>query len=225
MAVDDAGDDVQRLFRQLVYTLADTRPDYLHRPFQVSELYQDIIPYRVFRARLQFDTNEDYEMAVLRLLAGYRDLVALEPPEAGAALAQEAEAINPLPGAFREFAAARVVLNPIAVRELLDARDAYAPAPAAPQPQPLTRPSEPSREPDSSGPGAGAVPLPYSFDTAEGTGCRNCRRPLPQHRTVIYCPFCGEQVAPARCSVCGTELEPGWVFCITCGHRSRTPNP
>jgi hypothetical protein len=222
VAIDRAGDDVRRLFRQLVYTLADTRPDYLHRPFQVSELYQDILPYRLFRSRLQFDTNEDYEMAVLRLLAGQGDLVALEPSEAGAVLAQEAEAINPLPGAFRDFAAARVTLNPVAVRELLDARDAYAPIPTTPRQPPLAQPVQPAaREPEPPDRQPRAAPLPYAFEAAEGTRCPNCQRPLPRHRAVIYCPFCGEQVAPARCSVCGTELEAGWTFCITCGHRSR----
>jgi hypothetical protein len=215
------------LFRHVVYTLADTRPGYLHQTFQVSELYQEIVPYRLFRSRLQFDTNEDYEMAILRLLAGQRGYAVLEPAEAREALAQEAEAINPLPGAFRDFAAARVTLNPAAVKQVLDARDSYAPAAPPPQLDPLPEPAPqdvapppPTRAP-APAPSRGSGALPYTFEAGGGTECPSCRSALPQHRAVLYCPFCGKKVAPLLCSKCDTELEPEWTFCITCGRSTR----
>ena len=62
--------DVERLFRALVQRLAERDPARLSAPFQVAELYQQILPYRTNRARLGFDTNQDYETAGLGLLAG-----------------------------------------------------------------------------------------------------------------------------------------------------------
>ena len=55
-------DDVDRLFRYLVRHLQDSAPEYLRRSFQVSELYQRLIPYRLHRSGLGFDSIEDYEM-------------------------------------------------------------------------------------------------------------------------------------------------------------------
>jgi hypothetical protein len=227
MALKPGADDVARLFRELVYTLADARPAYLHQAFQVSELYQDIVPYRLFRSRLQFDTNEDYEMALLRLLAGQRGYAVLEPAEARDVLAQEAEAINPFPGAFRDFAGARVTLDPEAVRRVLEARDSYAPAPPPPAVADPARPptSAPApaahAPPDAAGAHAPLVPgSPPAYTLAAGAAseCPSCRRALPRHRAVVYCPYCGRQVAPTRCPRCDTELEADWTYCITCGH-------
>lgn len=48
--------------------------------------------------------------------------------------------------------------------------------------------------------------------------CPTCRAELPAHRPVSFCPFCGDQVGRYRCSRCGSEVEPGWRHCITCGH-------
>ena len=85
-------DDVDRLFQYLVQHLSASAPEYLKRSFQVSELYQRLIPYRLHRSGLGFDSIEDYEMAVLRLLAGQHGYVAVEPEDAQRAMADEAEA-------------------------------------------------------------------------------------------------------------------------------------
>jgi hypothetical protein len=220
VALDREEDDVDRLFRHLVHTLADRRPAQLHSPFQVSELYQDILPYRLFRSQLRFDTNEDYEMAVLRLLAGAKGYAALEPPEAQQVLTLEAEAVNPFPGAFRDYAAARVTLSPAAVRTVLAARSSYAPAQA---PLEEARPAaSPPAAPVEEGPPAESSevrPLPYTLDAVphESAACPHCARALPSHRAVVYCPYCGKHVEARRCAACDTELEAGWVYCITCG--------
>ena len=58
-------DDVTRLFRALVRHLAEHDPRRLSAPFQISELYQSLVPYRLFKAELQFGSIDDYEMAIL----------------------------------------------------------------------------------------------------------------------------------------------------------------
>ena len=111
-------DDVERLFTQLVQVLTESQPERLTSAFQLSELYQSMIPYRKYKKQLGFESNEDYEMAVLRLFAGVSDYAMVEPEEVREQLVIEAEATNPNPGAFREFAAARVKLNSSAVRSV-----------------------------------------------------------------------------------------------------------
>lgn len=301
-----AMDDLDRLFRHLVYLLADQDPERLHAPFEVAELYQRMLPYRQHRSALRFDTYQDYEMALLRLLSGDRGYATVEPVEVQEALRQEAEAINPDTGAFREYAAARVRLNAAAVRTALDARGAYAPAapadtptphgitaqrhppatpppphgmtaerepspapppphgvtaerhPSAPpapphgmtaerQPTPTSPPphgmtAEPQREADrepapprpvmrvvgggrdAAGEvrrrGADAVEESAHPDgVTEPSGCPYCGEDLPAHRAVFYCPFCGGNVKGVDCPQCGTALEVGWSFCITCGDK------
>lgn len=50
--------------------------------------------------------------------------------------------------------------------------------------------------------------------------CPGCQGALPARRVAIFCPFCGHQVGASRCASCGTDLEPGWRHCITCGGRT-----
>ena len=96
-------DDLDRLFRYLVDHLARTAPERLQKPFQVSELYQRLVPYRMHRAALGFDSIEDYELTVLRLLAGESGYASVDPPDAQAALAEEVRQVDPNPGAFRDL--------------------------------------------------------------------------------------------------------------------------
>jgi hypothetical protein len=54
---------------------------------------------------------------------------------------------------------------------------------------------------------------------APGAQCSYCGGELPVGRSVIFCPHCGQNVGVMHCSVCGTELDVGWRFCITCGRE------
>ena len=230
-------DDLDRLFRYLVNHLAKDAPERLTSPFEVSELYQSIVPYRGHRRALKFESVEDYEMAVLRLLSGERGYASVEPLNVQEALALEAESVNPDPGAFRDFAAASVKLSARGIRSVLDEEVAYAPPGHAPRaenrfapPKPevetaeeLFAPPEPQApaeqtarpaQPEAVDPrvGRGLV-----FETVEAT-CPHCYVELPGRRRVVYCPSCGRQVEEATCPACGDGLEPGWRFCVTCGH-------
>jgi hypothetical protein len=210
-------DDLDRLFRHLVNHLATEAPERLRSPFEIAELYQNIIPYRGHRRSLKLDSIEDYEMALLRLLSGERGYAAVEPVNVQETFVLESESVNPNPGAFRDFAAATVRLSHGAVRSVLDEKAAYAPPEPATEdseyaPPEVTEP-EPSSppEPEPAGSGGGLV-----FEAVEVT-CPHCQEELPGGRRVIFCPFCGQQLEESRCARCGDPLEPGWQFCGTCG--------
>lgn len=218
-------DDLDRLFRYLVNHLAVSAPGKLKAPFQVSELYQTLIPYRRHRSELKFDAIEDYEMALLRLLAGERGYVAVDPIDAQEALAAEAEAVNPDPGAFRQFAAASVSLKKGAVAQVLDQQAAYAPPGyTTPEQEMLEELVEPETEEVPPVPTVPELPptvqrpAPQLVFETVAASCPHCDVDLPTGRRVVYCPSCGRQVQEATCPACGDRLEPGWRFCVTCGH-------
>lgn len=232
-------EDVQRLFRELVKVLKADGLDRLAAPFQISELYQSILPYRRHRNDLGFDTNQDYEMAVLRLLGGQGDLVTVEPDEVREILREESASVNPDTGVFRGYAAARVNLNAQAVQSALDMPETYAPPgmhrrladveesdlkEVAPEPAP------PAPEPIAETPATTAGVRPPVFEVEnqppsatavdERPACRRCAEPLPEQPDIKFCPFCGVRVGAVECSQCGMSVEPNWRFCVSCGHPS-----
>ncbi len=216
-------DDVERLFRHLVHLLAADDAERLRTPFEVSELYQSIVPYRSHNRELHFDAIEDYDMALLRLLAGERGYASVEPIEVREALALEAEAVNPNPGAFRDFAAATVVLNPGAVRSVLEGQAAYAPPPA-----PAAGGAGGAAAAGVAA-GAGGEPVFEAIDldrssrapSEPANTCVHCDAKLPRTRQAVFCPFCGHELQALHCTRCGDPLEPGWRFCLTCGHPAQ----
>ncbi|MBI4420115.1 MAG: zinc ribbon domain-containing protein [Gemmatimonadetes bacterium] len=225
--------DVERVFRHLVEVISAREPALLQAPIEVADLYQNIIPYRAHRAALRFDTNQDYEMAVLRLLAGERGLVEMESGDVHERLVEELRAPNPNPGKFREYGGARVTLNFRAVQDVLAAHDAYAP-PARAHVEPENRsrrhpqrhiPFEAGGDARLAAPGASRLepdveqPAPGSAIPAP-SNCPHCDAGLPPGRPVVFCPFCGGKVHVRACPQCGTELETGWRHCITCGYRA-----
>ncbi|MGE0553927.1 MAG: zinc ribbon domain-containing protein [Gemmatimonadales bacterium] len=79
--------------------------------------------------------------------------------------------------------------------------------PAAPPAQPV-RPAD--KAPVEKASAAGAV--------ESASKCVHCGSTLPPGKRVAFCPFCGQQLLAIRCPSCGTEIEPGWRHCISCGH-------
>lgn len=228
-------DDLDRVFHRLVSNIRHRHSEYLTLPFTVQELYETLIPYRHHRRELGIETNQDYEIAVSRLLSGERDYLLADQAMRDK-LKAELQSGHGDPGAFRDFATAKVSLAPEALRRIRaltasgaeadDAPEATAP-PAAPQPAisktfPVSSPAPVAPLPPPPAPAADATrsaPAAISslMNTAVPEGCRFCGGTLPEGRSVVYCPHCGNNLSVSRCPACGSELEKGWKFCVTCG--------
>ena len=216
-------DELDRLFGLLVAALA--RETRVAVPFPASEVYERLVPYRSNRSRLNVATHQDYEMAVLRLLAGERNYVQLEPENVREAMQREIATINPDPAYFRSFPDAQVMVNGRAAERILMADRAYAPA----------------SEEDDDDAGlldtTGENPVPFIPPTAftapppehvehhpasgSGTQCEYCGGVLPANRDAKFCPHCGQpQEGELKCQGCGGELDVGWAYCLTCGRAT-----
>jgi len=213
--------DVRRLFEGVVTELAERDPSRLRTGFQVAELYQQLVPYRTHRTALGFVSHQDYEAAVLGLLAGTGGFATIEPSEAQDALAAEAASPNPDPTLFREFAGARVRLNDRLVRAVLSGDESYAPPAPEPPARPDVLPFRPAPVFELEGEGASDPPAeaaPAPQPAAADAACASCGATLPADRPVVFCPFCGTAVGAAKCARCGDALQPDWHFCPRCGH-------
>jgi len=218
-------DDLDRLFERLVSVLADDAPGRLAVPFPASEVYERLVPYRSNRSILKVATHQDYEMAVLRLLAGERGYTALEPAEVRDALQRETGEPNPDTALFRQFPDAILSLNRLAAERFLRGERAFAPPP--PPPLSASDASEESGPEDQEDPEHDEKP-PLSgaaFELAEQTEsprqCPYCGETLPGSRKVNFCPQCGQPPSgELRCPACGGEVDVGWRYCVSCGRAT-----
>lgn len=213
-------DELDRLFGLLVTALA--RETRVAVPFPASEIYERFVPYRSNRSRLNVATHQDYEMAVLRLLAGERSYVQLEPETVREAMQREIATINPDPAYFRSFPDAQVMVNGRAAERVLLADRAYAPA----------TPDDDEDLVDTTG--ENPIPMPFDVpstvrvtppthavrpkDPLTANQCEYCGGVLPGNREARFCPHCGQpQEGDLRCQGCGSELDVGWAYCLACG--------
>jgi len=232
-------DDLDRLFERLVRVLASDAPGRLAVPFPAAEVYERLVPYRSNRSTLRVATHQDYEMAVLRLLAGERGYVSLEPTEVQEALQREAGEQNPDTGLFRQFPDAILSLNRLAAERFLRGDRAYAPVPPTPPgPAPTSAtPGHPvvetaeggEEETEEDDPEEGSVARATSsaspFELAEQTEtprqCPYCGETVPANRKVNFCPQCGQPPSgELRCPACGSEVDVGWRYCVGCGRAT-----
>jgi hypothetical protein len=177
---------------------------------------------------LKVATHQDYEMAVLRLLAGERGYASLAPPEVQEALAREARETNPDTGLFRQFPDAMLSLNRLAAERSLRGDRAYA-TPPAPSLAPaaaaeLEEQEEDDEEEDDIG-RRGAPLTGAAFELAEQTEtprqCPYCGETLAANRKVNFCPQCGQPPSgELRCPACGSEVDVGWRYCMSCGRAT-----
>lgn len=195
-------------------------PGAVHRPVRIAEIPGRLVPYRTHRTLLGFDTNEDYEMTLLRLLAGERGYVQVFPEEAAKAFAAEAASVNPDTGLFRKYPEATAVLS-------VDTALRNTPEPE-PEPELAAQVEhEPEVEEDDD-----VNPLPFVLEENDETRvaaqpreivssapCPYCGAGLPVGRTVLFCPHCGQNIGVVHCPTCGSELDVGWQFCIACGQK------
>ena len=220
-------DELDRLFGLLVAALA--RETRVAVPFPASDVYERLVPYRANRARLNVATHQDYEMAVLRLLAGERNYVQLEPENVRDAMQREIATINPDPAYFRSFPEAQVMVNGHAAERVLMADRAYAPPtgleedelldttgenPIPPAAQALA--AHPPPPPSPTRPSRFRVARPP--DMLSEQQCEYCGGVLPTNRDVRFCPHCGQpQEGDLKCAGCSSPLDVGWAYCLACG--------
>ena len=110
-------DELDRLYRRLVHNVRAGFPELLARAFEVSQLYQQIVPYRTNRRELGFDSNDEYDLALMQLLAGLRGYVTGDA-ELQKAMRHQLASSNPDLSAFRVYATSAVALSPEALRAL-----------------------------------------------------------------------------------------------------------
>jgi hypothetical protein len=219
-------DDLDRLFERLVSVLADDAPGRLAVPFPAAEVYERLVPYRSNRSSLKVATHQDYEMAVLRLLAGERGYASLEPAEVREALAREAAEKNPDPGLFRQFPDALLSLNRLAAERFLRRDRAYAPPAPPPPTVSAETPENSGDDGDDEAVGKERAPLTgAAFELAEQSEsprqCPYCGETLPGSRKVNFCPQCGQPPSgELRCPACGGEVDVGWRYCVSCGRAT-----
>lgn len=215
-------DELDRLFGLLVEALA--RETRIAVPFPASDIYERLVPYRSNRSRLNVATHQDYEMAVLRLLAGERGYVQLEPDTVREAMQREISGVNPDPAYFRTFPDAQVMVNGRAAEHVLLADRAYAPA----------NPDADDREDEALVDTTGENPVPAHFippsafrtppkpnPSLSANQCEYCGGVLPSNREARFCPHCGQpRGGELKCQGCGGELDVGWAYCLACGRAT-----
>ena len=232
-------DNLDRMFRHLVRTIEARHREYLTGPFEVAELYQTILPYRLHRRELGLETNQDYEITLLELLSGARGYLVVDERMRDA-LRKELGSGNPDPSVLRDFAGAHVALASDAVRRLdtPEARESARPdAPDSPSSLGNARQArarttaagtmatqEAGTTPHAGVTAATATPRRGTSSQTRtvavattGEPCRFCGGALPPGRQITYCPHCGQNLTVVNCAACGTELELGWGYCTTCG--------
>lgn len=242
-------DDLDRVFHRLVSNIRHRHAEYLTLPFTVQELYENLIPYRHHRRELGIETNQDYEIAVTRLLSGERDYL-LSDPEMRDKLQAELSSVHIDTGAFREFAGAKVSLAPEALRRIraltVPAGD-NAGAPGSPAssgdrgPGNATTASEeragtgPADNPSAAVPGVAsgaAVSPPPAPDGFSATFPLSPAPAVPDapapHETPAAISSLMNVSVPEGCPFCAATLPEGRVvsYCPSCGNNlsvSRCP--
>ena len=231
------------MFRHLVRTIRSRFPQYLSQPFNVSELHQTILPYRLNRRELALESNEDYEITLTQLLSGARDYMIVDDPMRDA-LRAELASVNPDPSAFKQFLTARVAISPTALRSLaVGPGDETAPsavgAPAASAAASASaerravKPPPPPPPPPSSAP-APAAP-PQSAPAAREPRTSRSSAPIqsipatPRTSNPPAQPVGTRTVVPKaddHCRSCGESLPVGRpiTFCPHCGQNLTTMN-
>jgi predicted RNA-binding Zn-ribbon protein involved in translation (DUF1610 family) len=211
-------DNVERMFRHLVRTIRSRFPQYVAQPFDVAQLHQEILPFRHHRRELGLDSNEEYEITLMELLATDRGFLVVDD-RMREALRTELATKNPDPSAFRQFGSAHVSLSPEAVQMFQTGANPAVTEPAgirASSPG-MGQPVVAVRQPSPVATPAGVTPLASSVVPEDGERCRSCGEELPVGRAITFCPHCGVNATTMNCTACGAELDMGWKYCPVCG--------
>jgi hypothetical protein len=232
-------DELDRIHRRLVHNLRTGFPDLLGRPFEVGELYTTLIPYRHNRRELELDTNQDYEHALLRLLAGERGYL-IGDPQMQADLRAELDSPNPDLTKFRAYATTMVSIAPDGARTVeppvvrRPGSGGSVAIPSNPAPLPASPPPAPARAamaerptlgvPDQAAPATGAAAPRPAAPASAPPAAPPIRDATPQPTLAAT----GQRsiVASGACRYCRGELPEGRniTFCPHCGQNLTVQN-
>ena len=95
-----------------------------------------------------------------------------------------------------------------------------APPPSAATPPPAASAPRSSAASPSAPSTATRRPLKPITVAPTGATCPHCKGELPAGRQINFCPHCGQDLTVEHCPACGSELEHGWKFCVTCGRAA-----
>jgi hypothetical protein len=212
--------DLDRLFHQLVTTLAAADPGSLNRPVSLHDIRQSVLPYRTSRRAVGVDSVEEYDLLLLRLAAGEGGFARTSPEDARARFVAESMSSNPDLDVLDRHADAVLTLEGLRVARALAASDDDPYAPPAPEPEPAPSGDSPPEAPveaDVLDLDIASAPAATAGPDVAGLMCLYCGATLPTGRTVNFCPSCGQSQTTPRCPQCQCEVELGWRHCITCG--------
>jgi hypothetical protein len=236
-------DELDRLFHRLVRNIRSGFPELETRLFEVSKIYHEIVPYRTNRRQLGFETNDEYELALLQLLAGTRGLLHGDA-EMQQALKRELESPNPELSAYRAFGTSLVSLSAEAARRV---QTALTPDATEGQPTPgrslgenarqsfeaaraAARPTESIGTPTGGYPPTASAsvlaPAPVSSAPSESSrSADGSSVPLSQRVAELSMPIGRptpiKTASGEKCRYCSGALPDGRavVFCPSCGHN------
>lgn len=214
-------DALDLLFRRLV--LAARAAGVLERPLDVGEILEKLVPYRAARRDSLLETNDDYLHALMRLVAGERELLFADELMQDD-LKNELKGSNPDLGLLRTYLNVKVRLSTTAIQRILAGDTEIDLRPPTPSATPaVTTAAPPVRTtPAAPTPVVSAAPAPSEPVVVERVedSCPYCAQPLPGDRSVRYCPSCGIDLRLRRCAGCSAEIESGWKYCVTCGRTA-----
>lgn len=124
---------LDNIFNRLVRALSAGSPDQLSAPFTVSEIVHALVPYRTYRSELGVDTIQDYEHAVLELLAGERGLLVVDA-DTVLAIRKELASPDPDTGMLHRIQQVEARLGAVRMPIVVDARPVVVPEETARDP-------------------------------------------------------------------------------------------
>jgi predicted RNA-binding Zn-ribbon protein involved in translation (DUF1610 family) len=147
-------DDLDRLYQRLLDAVREGAPHLRERRFRLGDIPQHLLPYRLHRRELGFESVQQYERALARLAAGERGYLSADATVHDAFRRAAADPDTPLDQLLRTFGDTPVALAP-------DSRhrpgDPTAATPARPVAAVDPRPDEPS---------TGEIPVPAAAASA-----------------------------------------------------------
>lgn len=228
-------DDLDRLYDRLAANIRDGFPHLLDRAFQLGDIGEHLVPYRLNRRELGFDSVRQYELALMRLASGERGLLRADAPVQDAfrrALATP----EPDGALLRDHARATVSLTssgPAATPgSQPSATGVFASPPPppglGPTPDPIAAAAPPSDVPPDVVPDMfGVTPSTFGMATPAWTepAVSPTPPPLSGARAIrgdeALEPRPGPTVIGGPCRYCGQQLPEGRpvTFCPHCGQN------